>query len=282
MMEGTWSYALAAVRGTSHARAGLPCQDVCACQILHDVWGQAILAAAVADGAGSASRSQEGASRTCDLLIQQVAAYIREGKAIRDLTRVCVEQWLCWIRLALTHRAKEEGIHPRDFACTVLAAFVGPAEAAFLQVGDGVIVLSPDSDADQYCWVFWPQKGEYANTTFFITDDDVAEHFEFDVVTDRVAEIALLSDGLERLALDFRTRTAYAPFFRPLFLPLRASHPEQAAELSLQLARFLDSQAVNRRTDDDKAIVLATRRSPADTPVSNHDEQLDAPKAGLR
>jgi hypothetical protein len=67
---------------------------------------------------------------------------------------------------------------------------------------------------------------------------------------------------LQRLALHYEGRTAHAPFFRPMFAPVRAADPGRAETLSTQLAAFLGSQPVNARTDDDKTLVLATRREP--------------------
>jgi hypothetical protein len=48
---------------------------------------------------------------------------------------------------------------------------------------------------------------------------------------------------------------------------VRAADPGRAESLSAQLAAFLVSQPVNARTDDDKTLVLATRRpqTPAET-----------------
>jgi hypothetical protein len=70
-----------------------------------------------------------------------------------------------------------------------------------------------------------------------------------------VDEVALLTDGLQSLALRFASREAHGPFFEPMFERLRG--PEQPSES--ELAAFLGSGPVNARTDDDKTLVLATR-----------------------
>ncbi|HEV7874279.1 MAG TPA: protein phosphatase 2C domain-containing protein, partial [Enterovirga sp.] len=51
-----WRFATARATGTSHLRAGLPCQDRLACTVLND----GTLVAAVADGAGSAPAGDLG------------------------------------------------------------------------------------------------------------------------------------------------------------------------------------------------------------------------------
>ena len=76
----------------------------------------------------------------------------------------------------------------------------------------------------------------------------------------RIDEVALFSDGLQRLALHYQTRTAHAGFFKPMLATLRAAPADALESLSTQLAAYLSSPAVNERTDDDKTLVLATRQ----------------------
>ena len=104
----------------------------------------------------------------------------------------------------------------------------------------------------------WPQSGEYANCTWFVTDDELASRVEFASV-EGVHEIALLTDGLQGLALRFLGREAHGPFFEPMFARLRRERSGRGTRLDGELRAFLDSPAVNRRTDDDKTLVLATR-----------------------
>jgi hypothetical protein len=67
-----------------------------------------------------------------------------------------------------------------------------------------------------------------------------------------------LTDGLQRLALDFTARTPHLPFFQPLFAALRAAPDVES--LAGPFREFLDSQRINERTDDDKTLVLAISR----------------------
>ena len=78
-------------------------------------------------------------------------------------------------------------------------------------------------------------------------------------MTESVSELAVFTDGLQRLALDFTTRQPYGAFFRPFFERLR-TEPEPETLLE-PLREFLDSPRVNDRTDDDKTLVLALSRS---------------------
>ncbi|MGA0525444.1 protein phosphatase 2C domain-containing protein, partial [Escherichia coli] len=64
-----------------------------------------------------------------------------------------------------------------------------------------------------------------------------------------------------RLALAFETKLPHQPFFEPMFSVLRRTEPSDCEGLSAQLGQFLNSPQVNERTDDDKTLVLATRRT---------------------
>ena len=72
-------------------------------------------------------------------------------------------------RQRLVEAAADRKAAPRDLACTLLAVIVAPIGGGALQIGDGVIVIGDQPLS--WRWVFWPQKGEYANTTFFLSDE---------------------------------------------------------------------------------------------------------------
>jgi len=128
----------------------------------------------------------------------------------------------------------------------------------FFQIGDGSIVVS-DVEQESYGHVFWPERGEYENATYFATDRKFAAYLRFESVRRSVVELAMFSDGLQRLALDFQKTMPHEAFFRGVFPPVRKASPENATRLSEHLSNFLGSARVNQRTDDDKTLVLATR-----------------------
>jgi len=216
--------------------------------------------AAVADGAGSAPRGKKGAQQACEFFTTQIEALLTNGGLVSDIS---VEQGISWLdqfRLQIEATGEEDGSSPRDYACTLLVGVVGPNEAVFLQVGDGSIVFSTALDPDCYQVARWPERGTYANTTFFATDPDAREHMQYRTVYRSIEEVAFFTDGLETVALSYQDREAHSPFFRGLFPPLRDTKPGHCAVLSESIADFLGSERVSKRTDDDKTLVLATRR----------------------
>lgn len=256
---GDWRYVYASVPGVAHLAGNIECQDACGAALLPVPDAGPVLVLAVADGAGSATHARAGAELACRTLLAECTVRLADSGAL-DWTPTAAETLLQSVRTALTQRAVDAGLPVREFACTLLGAVVAADQALFLQIGDGAIVVAT---GEGYRPVFWPQTGEYANETRFVTDPDAADHLERLILTEPVAEIALLSDGLQLLALHYHQRQAHAPFFRPLFQHLRA-HPEPGCPeaLAAALERFLVSPAVNQRTHDDKTLILATRLPP--------------------
>jgi hypothetical protein len=258
MSMGGWRYVAASVIGTSHEKAGGTCQDANDCGIYALPGGEKVLTAAVADGAGSAVCGGDGAAITCRALLGLIEAHLDSGRSVELITGDTVRSWITTIQNLLDEEARAVSRERRDFACTILGLIVGESCAACFQVGDGVIVIA-DSEKHAYGHVFWPDRGEYANTTHFVTEDDAIEYLQFDSVKRRIVEAALLTDGLQSIALNYQQRTAHEPFFRGLFTPLRTAEEGRSRELSDSLAAFLSSPRVNEKTDDDKTLVLASR-----------------------
>lgn len=261
MIQRGWRIAAATALGTSHAKDGTVCQDSHACRVFKDHTGRPVAVLVVSDGAGSASRADEGADAACRTIIEAVEVYLANGGRITSIDEDLARSWLETVRAEIAFQATETGSVPRDYACTLLAAVVAEDAAAFLQIGDGAMVVS--DDAEEWSWVHWPQRGEYANTTYFVTDDNAAAHLAFDLVERRLTEVAAFTDGIEPLVLHYASKTVHAPFFGTMFGPVRALEVEGIdTELSLGLEQYLASPTVCERTDDDKTLILATRRPP--------------------
>lgn len=224
--------------------------------------GGELLIVVASDGAGSAKLSQIGSTETCRFVTQRVRDLCSSGAPPTAITKDMAIQLVLDAQENLRTKAGEAGATLRDVACTLVAGVVAADSAIFLQVGDGVAVVGDRNEGtDDFCWVFWPERGEYANTTCFLSDENVAEHVMFDGGPRRVDEIALLTDGIQHMVLDYKSKAAHAPFFRRMMVPLRGCRDAgHVAPLSTALAGYLDSTTVNERTDDDKTLILASRR----------------------
>ena len=206
-----WRFASATVIGTSHVKSGTPCQDHYRCRVFRNGADEPIIAIAVSDGAGSANRGEDGATITCASLIEHAELFLARNRNLASMMKDDATEWLDAVRKTIADHASEAEHEVRDYACTMLFALVGVEAAVFLQIGDGVIVVN---DQDQHwSWVLWPERGEFANTTFFVTDAAAADNLRFEQRHVPIDEIALLSDGIEPLVLHYASRTVHAPFF---------------------------------------------------------------------
>ena len=248
-----WKTVYQSVQGTSHEQSGWPCQDSSSARQV-DTGSETVLVLACSDGAGSAEFSQIGSQAACATLVDLVSAETRMMRHLGTVDRKRARAWVKQVHRAVGVQADLREVAARQLACTLLFAVLGEHGAAFGQIGDGAIVVHGDDD---YRTEFWPQSGEYANTTNFVSDRRWDSHFEFAWHDEPVDEVALFSDGLQMLALDYTTRQVHAPFFAPLFASLREQ--PGAAQLQEPMRAFLDSPQLAERTDDDKTLMLASR-----------------------
>ncbi len=164
-------------------------------------------------------------------------------------------------RTEIGQRAAADGRSLREYASTLSVALLSDSSSGgcsvFFQIGDGAIVVRR---GPAYGVVFWPQSGEYANSTNFLTVEGFADHLEFHSEPGGFVEAALFTDGLERLALSFESQTPHAPFFDPFFQAIQ--RVEDLDKLNQDLRGFLKSELVQNRSDDDKTVIFATQ--PAD------------------
>lgn len=217
------------------------------------------MVAAVSDGAGSAAHSEIGSWLATKTLVECIEVYLGRGRHLVDVSREDALRWIEEIVIAIEAQAAAYEHRVRDYACTLLAAIVGEEVAVFLQVGDGAMVVS-HGEADGWSYVFWPQHGEFANTTNFVTSPNVAEILDLEVARRRIDEVAVFSDGIEKLVLHDATRTVHEAFFRGMFPAVRKLTEEGSdAKLSDDLRNYLSSPVVCARTDDDKSLIMATR-----------------------
>jgi hypothetical protein len=227
------------------------------------------LVAIVCDGAGSAALADRGSQLVADTFLGIVQDFFGMGGKADSITRDLAREWVGKVLDALNQEAARESRDVREFACTLLGAIVAEQVCAFLQIGDGAMVVSEGSD-DGWSWVFWPQHGEFANTTNFVTSPNAGDVMDFDASRRTIAELAMFSDGLENLVLHSATKTPHAPFFDAMFPVVRRGPAGLNEKLSLDLHAYLQSSRINEKTDDDKTLILATRRA-TDAPAENAD-----------
>lgn len=246
-----WSYIAASVKGTSHERTGQRLQDAHRCFAADD-----FLVAVACDGAGSASHGGEGASLAARRVSSLALTHLRAiGQFPDDRT---IEAWVDETRDLIAAAANKRKLQPRDFAATLVMAIASKDEVLCAHIGDGAIALR-ECQANAWTSLSWPENGEYASTTYFLTDEN-QPRLRISSAKKPIEAIAVMTDGIERLALDFAIQSPHSPFLDVMAAPLQGNVTGRDSKLSKALASFLGSDGVNARTDDDKTLIVATRR----------------------
>lgn len=209
----------------------------------------------VADGAGSAPAGGRGAQAVTQA-VARFLGQLPEGPAVTDTQLVDAYRYA---RGQLEILAEDEGMPLAHLATTLVMVVATDASVWALQLGDGLIAYR--ADGADWQWVFWPQRGEFVNATHFVTDPESETYLQVTTLPTACLGLALLTDGLEPLALDYQARRVVSGFFAPIEAALSAATtPAALADLHAGLVGFLSGPRVQARTDDDVTLVLATLR----------------------
>lgn len=255
-----WKAVARSAIGTSHLEKGLPCQDYGSDRLFSN-----LLIGAVADGAGSAIYSAIGAKIAVETTIAHIAktetylekigcswqkrrSPLSESQAKRLFTS-------CWKRVIFQfqQQATAGNYQIEDLACTLIAFMATPDWVAAMQIGDGFLAMR-FAKKKEYELAFKPDKGEYANQTSFITSTDVLAHMQVKVFPRRPKFICAATDGMETVAIRLKDWYPSPGFFSVLEEYMRES--DRPDKEDGYLVNFLNSDQLNKRTNDDKTLLL--------------------------
>ena len=243
-----WHTQSTVVTGQGHRLRQLPCQDR-----TFTLERNGVTAAALADGAGSAPLSHEGAEEAvraaCRVLCEQFDTFSGPATPF-EMRRAVLEA----VQGAILRRAQALDTRPDALACTLLAVAVRGDRYLLFHVGDGVIGYQKEGVVRV---ASRPMNGEFANTTTFVTSRDALARSR--VLRGSQPELegfVLLSDGCEA-ALYHKGKARLAPLVGRLFQRAALLAPAVSAG---QL-RAVTEEILSRRTLDDCSLVLLTRRS---------------------
>ena len=237
MFGRQWRAVAVSEAGDSHLKDGLPCQDACR---IHVEAGTLI--ASIGDGAGSARHGGIGCRAAVDGFVEESANLLRRGRS--------PEEAACEAFKEARRRVSEiGGDELRDYHTTLLGVIATNESFAVVQIGDGAVIIDGEVAVESH-------TGKYANETCFLTQHHVPPNTY--AAKKRVSRVALITDGLEHHAVELRghTRSAHGPFFDPFFRWLKKADQRDRTE---QLSKFLRSDTIRSRTDDDVTLLLAMR-----------------------
>jgi hypothetical protein len=202
-----WKNAAIAVQGKDHIETSLPCQDSVSTRTLNGVFAMAL-----GDGAGSKKSSHIGSKLITDkvtsLLVTHFDKYLilmeeseSKGNPFEDFN-LLREPLIQELTNELNNFIiKNSDIQFNDLASTLM--FYAQKNDTFIMghLGDGMIIGLVNEAGRQYLKVLsYPDNGEEANITFFITNENVKEHFRiYTGKNQHFQGILMMSDGPEEV-----------------------------------------------------------------------------------
>jgi hypothetical protein len=259
-----WKVVSASVKGLSHELNNLPCQDA----ILFSVC-KGILIVAAADGAGSAKHSDLGAKVAVDSSLRYIESIILDNFRNSDACEVNLTQsrfntiLASWDEVAVDvvrqafmsvqTVANDSNLPIKELASTLLVVVASDIGIAALQIGDGAIIVNtPDN-----CFVplTIPPQTEYINETVFLISPTAIKNMQTNTFG-KVKQLAIMTDGIQMLALEMKERKPYNPFFSTIFN--FAANTSSEAESVSDLEKFLVSKRVRQYSHDDITLLLAS------------------------
>jgi len=249
----SWRIVAATDVGTSHIASGTASQDAVWADALERPDRGGLLAIFVADGAGSTTHGGIGAIEA----VTAAANFVASLPLAQELTfdTALAHQLLEAVQSRIRDLACDQANPMNAYATTFQAVLIASEGTFVAQVGDGAVVLDFGHGLEL---IPAPPGGEFVGQTQFVTDNCASERMAIFVDPRPALRAASLTDGLTRLALDLASQQPHEPFFRPLFETLSATSEERRV-MEAALQRFLASDAVASRTDDDKTLAMGVR-----------------------
>ena len=252
----SWKVSFDSSIGVQHQKLQMPCQDYSA----YDLVNNEVIIGAVADGAGSAKLSHQGAELAVTKAIEYLNSYLDNSQETYPENPIKFEpnQLLTTIVDCLNEKAESENCLLKDLACTLIAFIATPKWIIGIQIGDGFLVIR-EQQKEEYELVFKPDKGEYANETTFVTSDKAITQMKVKEIMGYYPFICAATDGLEKVAIREKDWSAFSLFFKPLETYLIST--ENPENNKSYLVDFLNSERLNARTHDDKTLLLCLHHS---------------------
>lgn len=242
-----WHIHASSVTGRSHQRSGLPLQD------RTFVWTEnGVTAAALADGAGSAALSQEGAESA----VRQTAIFLcRHFEQLygAETPAALRRSILTQAQEAVGCRAREMGVSPGELACTLMAVAVKEDRYLIFHIGDGIVAYQKEGAVKV---ASAPWNGEFANETVFLTSPDALRRCKvYKGTQPKLEGFCLMSDGSGGALYDKR-RNRTAPILKILMQQVQLLDPYTVKE---HLEGVM-GEIISVRTQDDCSLILLTRK----------------------
>jgi serine/threonine protein phosphatase PrpC len=256
--------------GSSHLSEKGVCQDASDVKTLQNGW----VVAAIADGLGSAERSDRGSS----LAVEETIRFVESNApgcwhedSLVSLLRTAYHSAL----KKITEKAKIEGHPIRDYDTTLTSVIYNGRNAVFGHVGDGgIIALSPYGD---FSILTTAQKGEAFNEVVPLRSGP--DNWVFGTSSEAVCALLMLTDGIYDVACPWLLakceQNIYINYVRP-FIDINILNLKNTSDfekLRKELEEFFIGEHSKQITDDKTIVgIINTEITPEIKPDAYYAE----------
>jgi hypothetical protein len=260
----SWQIHAASARGFAHCLNNRPGQDRFLCiTFQHSGLHESVLLIA-ADGAGSVRKSWAGAWIACRAIAESVRQMVLTPNGQRRLN--AAEAWTEGLAVELFAQARKKliswagrlNVPDQELATTLNMIFTGHGFWSFALLGDGLIASQAVRDESSWQILAFPQCGEFAGETTFLTSDQWIESMQFGAVSGNPDRMLITTDGLLPILYQSQTGIIHPSFVNPLFAAMESRKLSEARKNN-ELGKFLESKRIRTRCDDDLTLILAHR-----------------------
>lgn len=262
--------------GKLHITRNMVCQDR---TFYKEANGVKIIA--LADGAGSKSKSEIGASLVCEKVCELFSSrftdyllYFEEEKLSqakhKKNTYALSKEIITYLVSELKSKALELNIAVEELSSTLLFFAIKDNHYIMGHIGDGVIAgLYNENNAYRVRVISEPENGERSNITFFVPDTNAVEHLHLQAGNvENLRGVLLTSDGAGTVLFN---GNAVDDNIYKLFSGFHNQTSETYAKI---ISRFLREIISNYSTDDMSLNILSLEDTDTDTVKSDYVEQL--------
>lgn len=227
--------------GRGHLARGVLCQDHYTVASLTN----GDLVVIVADGAGSAEFSDEGARVAVEECLSLIAEKVQQAA----LSRQDYHEIFMTVAERVSHFARSFQLAPRDCYTTLNVLHCTEHGTFNASIGDsGSIVLTADGELEILAEPF---KGEYANETTFLTKRMIEKYFTYGSTHEGVTGFISATDGIfdmlfQRDQINSKSVTGLIECFKQQGL-------SKAKET---IKSLLQTPTISSRTNDDLTMVI--------------------------
>jgi hypothetical protein len=239
--------------GRSHLETATGCQDAVSIATTRNS-----ACIALADGAGSKKHSAIGAQTVANAISAHVVRNFDQlYRYIERNSDLALDMVMITALRALRGKAKRQGVTLDALASTLLFSAFKSGRYIAGHIGDGVVGIKT---GDEIGVLSPPENGEYANTTYFITDKNARSHLRlYSGLAKEGYGAILMSDGTAE-SLFAKASSTLGTAVTRIFSWSEELSPRK---MDLVLLANLEQVFSKKTTDDCSVAVLTARNKPS-------------------